>query len=41
VAFRLHPLTDKDAEELLAQVKVDTLLKRYRGSPPTNNTIVR
>ena len=33
VAFRLHPLTDVDAEELIASVKVATLLRGYRGSP--------
>lgn len=33
VAFRLSPLTDLDAEELIASTKVATLLSGYRGSP--------
>jgi acyl-CoA synthetase (NDP forming) len=32
VAFRLHPLSDVDADELIASVKVTTLLRGYRGS---------
>jgi acetyl coenzyme A synthetase (ADP forming)-like protein len=33
VAFRLHPLSDVDADELIAGVKVSTLLHGYRGAP--------
>lgn len=41
VAFRLHPLTDVDAEELMAAVKVSILLRGYRGSPPADLAAVR
>jgi acyl-CoA synthetase (NDP forming) len=41
VAFRMHPLTDLDAEELLGGVKVATLLRGYRGSPPTDLAALR
>ena len=34
VAFRIHPLTDVDAEELVRQVKSFQLLEGYRGAPP-------
>jgi len=33
VAFRVHPLTDVDAEELIASVKVSRLLQGYGGRP--------
>jgi acetyl coenzyme A synthetase (ADP forming)-like protein len=33
VAFRIHPLTDVDAAELIASVKVAALLRGYRGAP--------
>jgi len=36
VAFRLHPLTDVDAEELLGSVKTAKLLAGYRGDPPAD-----
>jgi acyl-CoA synthetase (NDP forming) len=36
VAFRLHPLTDLDADELIAGTKAATLLRGYRGSPPAD-----
>jgi acetyl coenzyme A synthetase (ADP forming)-like protein len=35
-AFRLLPLTDLDAAELIASVKSAPLLTGYRGSPPTD-----
>ena len=41
VAFRLSPLTDLDAEELIASTKVATLLRGYRGSPPADLTALR
>ena len=41
VAFRLHPLTDLDAEELIASVKASTLLQGYRGSPPADVAALR
>jgi acyl-CoA synthetase (NDP forming) len=41
VAFRLHPLTDVDADELLGSVKVATVLHGYRGSPPADLAALR
>lgn len=34
VAFRIHPLTDLDAREMIAQVKSARLLEGYRGEQP-------
>jgi acetyl coenzyme A synthetase (ADP forming)-like protein len=34
VAFRIHPLTDRDARELVRSVKGFPLLGGYRGAPP-------
>ncbi len=33
VAFRIHPLTDLDAREMISQVKSARLLEGYRGEP--------
>jgi len=33
VAFRLHPLTDIDAGELIASSKASRLLAGFRGAP--------
>ncbi len=33
VAFRLHPITDVDAREMVAEVKSAKLLEGYRGGP--------
>ena len=33
VAFRIHPLTDLDAEEMISEVKSSQLLDGYRGGP--------
>jgi acetyl coenzyme A synthetase (ADP forming)-like protein len=41
VAFRLSPLTDLDAEELIAGTKVATLLRGYRGSPAADVSALR
>ena len=41
VGFRLLPLTDLDAEEVIAGTKVATLLRGYRGSPPADTPAVR
>ncbi len=41
VSFRIHPLTDVDADELIAHRKVATLLKGYRGAPPSDIPAVR
>ncbi len=34
VAFRIHPLTDLDASEMISQVKSARLLEGYRGGEP-------
>ena len=34
VAFRVHPLTDRDAREMIRSVRGFPLLEGYRGSPP-------
>jgi acyl-CoA synthetase (NDP forming) len=34
VAFRIHPLTDLDADEMIAEVKSARLLEGYRGADP-------
>jgi acetyl coenzyme A synthetase (ADP forming)-like protein len=41
VRFRLHPLTDIDADELIASVKVAKLLRGFRGSPPADLLALR
>lgn len=33
VAFRVHPLTDVDARDMLEQVRAKTLLRGFRGGP--------
>jgi acetyltransferase len=34
VAFRIHPFTDRDAAELVREVRGYPLLEGYRGQPP-------
>jgi acyl-CoA synthetase (NDP forming) len=34
VAFRLHPLTDRDAAAMVREVRGHPLLEGYRGQPP-------
>ncbi len=41
VAFRVHPLTDVDAEELIASVKASTLLQGYHGRPAADARALR
>lgn len=41
VAFRIHPLTDRDVEEMLAGLKVTRLLRGYRGKPPVDEGALR
>jgi acyl-CoA synthetase (NDP forming) len=41
VAFRVHPLTDVDADQLIASVKAARLLAGYRGAPPADVPAVR
>lgn len=41
VAFRIQPLTDVDAEDLLNEVRCTKLLRGYRGSTPVDETPLR
>ena len=36
VAFRIHPLTDVDARDMVRSIKGFPLLTGWRGSPPTD-----
>ncbi|MDP9191430.1 MAG: GNAT family N-acetyltransferase [Acidobacteriota bacterium] len=36
VAFRIHPLTDRDAREMLEEVRCTRLLNGFRGSAPSD-----
>ncbi|HZN12595.1 MAG TPA: GNAT family N-acetyltransferase [Blastocatellia bacterium] len=36
VVFRVFPVTDQDAREMIAATRVDRLLRGYRGSPPAD-----
>ncbi|HEY3078460.1 MAG TPA: GNAT family N-acetyltransferase [Chloroflexota bacterium] len=41
VAFRLHPLTDDDADELIGSTRAATLLRGYRGALPADTAALR
>jgi acetyl coenzyme A synthetase (ADP forming)-like protein len=41
VAFRIHPLTDLDADEMISDVKSSKLLEGYRGGEPGDLEAVR
>jgi acyl-CoA synthetase (NDP forming) len=41
VTFRIHPLTDVDASEMLNEVKGTALLRGYRGAPAADEASVR
>jgi acetyl coenzyme A synthetase (ADP forming)-like protein len=36
VVLRLHPISDLDAEEMINSIKMSSLFKGYRGSPPAD-----
>lgn len=40
VVFRVLPLTDRDAKEMIYSGRIAKLLKGYRGSPPADTTAV-
>jgi acetate---CoA ligase (ADP-forming) len=40
-AFRLHPLTDRDAAEMIDELKAARLLRGYRGAPAVDETSLR
>jgi acetyl coenzyme A synthetase (ADP forming)-like protein len=39
--FRIHPLTDLDAADMVSQMKSVALLRGYRGSPPADEAALR
>jgi acetyl coenzyme A synthetase (ADP forming)-like protein len=41
VAFRIHPITDLDAEDMLAEVRCTKLLRGFRGAAPADIAAVR
>ncbi len=41
VAFRIHPLTDRDVEEMMEEVKGTALLRGFRGAPSMNEAALR
>jgi acetyl coenzyme A synthetase (ADP forming)-like protein len=41
VAFRLHPVTDADLDDMLADVKGSALLRGWRGAPPADERALR
>jgi len=36
VVFRLHPLTDLDAKEMISSIRMSKLFEGYRGSSPSD-----
>jgi acetate---CoA ligase (ADP-forming) len=41
VAFRLHPLTDRDVAAMLEEVRGTALLRGFRGAPPADEAALR
>ena len=41
VAFRILPITEVDAEDMMEEVKTTQLLRGYRGAPPADEASVR
>jgi acetyltransferase len=41
VSFKIHPLTDKDAEEMIQSVRGYPLLTGFRGSKPVNMEVLK
>jgi acetyl coenzyme A synthetase (ADP forming)-like protein len=41
VAFRIQPLTDEDADELIAGLRCARLLRGFRGAPPSDTAALR
>jgi acyl-CoA synthetase (NDP forming) len=40
-AFRLHPVTDRDAEDMVSELKGAALLRGFRGAPPADEAALR
>jgi acetyl coenzyme A synthetase (ADP forming)-like protein len=41
VAFRIHPLTDRDVDDMLSEVRWSRLLAGFRGAPPSDTAALR
>jgi acyl-CoA synthetase (NDP forming) len=41
VSFRMPPLTEQDAADMIAETKGATLLRGFRGAPPADETALR
>jgi acetyltransferase len=41
VAFRIHPLTDADVDDMLHEVRWSKLLEGFRGAPPSDIPALR
>lgn len=39
--FRIHPLTDLDADDMVREFKGSTLLRGYRGRPPADEAALK
>jgi acyl-CoA synthetase (NDP forming) len=39
--FRLHPVTDRDADEMVSELKGAALLHGFRGAPPADEAALR
>lgn len=40
VVFRVHPITDRDAAQMLGQIRAAPLLDGFRGSPPADRAAI-
>jgi len=40
-AFRLHPVNDSDASEMIDELEGSRLLRGYRGAPPADEAALR
>jgi acyl-CoA synthetase (NDP forming) len=40
VSFRVAPITEADAEEMIDEIKTKALLEAFRGSPPVDRSIL-
>jgi len=41
VIFKLHPITDSDAAEMISSLKMTKLFSGYRGAPPSDTEAVQ
>ncbi len=40
VSFRIAPLTESDAEEMISEIRTHKLLEEFRNSPPVNKQVL-